>query len=80
MSKERKEKNYTLNSREQSGGYRRGAGGEMGEIGDVDEENTCHNEHWAMYGSAESLHCTPETNTALYVLNLTGIKIFLKCF
>lgn len=44
------------------------------------KEYSCLDEYWVMYRIFESLHCTPETNTALYVLNLTGIKIFLKCF
>ena len=37
------------------------------------KECTCDEEHWVMYGSVELLHCTPETNIALYVY--TGIKI-----
>ena len=31
------------------------------------KEGTCHDEHQVLYGSAESLHHTPETNTTLYV-------------
>ena len=38
------------------------------------KEDTCCDEHWVMYGSIESLHCTPKTNVKLYV-NYTGIKI-----
>lgn len=38
------------------------------------EQCTCQDEHWEMYGITESLHCTPETNVALYV-DYTGIRI-----
>lgn len=37
------------------------------------KERTCHDDHWVMFGSAESLYCTPETNITLPV-NYTGIK------
>ena len=37
------------------------------------KEGTCV-EHWVLYGSVESLYCTPETNVTLHV-NCTGIKI-----
>lgn len=30
------------------------------------KEGTCHDEHPVMYGTAESLYCTPETNIILY--------------
>lgn len=46
----------------------------MGEISEGDQECTC-DEHWVLYGTAEALHCTPETNVTLDV-NQTGI--FLK--
>ena len=53
---------------------RREVGGGIGEIGDGDKEYTYHDVHWVMYRIAESLYCTPDTNTTLYVNN-TGIKI-----
>lgn len=31
---------------------------------------TCHDEHRVMWGSAESLYCTPEAKTPLYVNQL----------
>ena len=31
------------------------------------KEPTCCDEHWVMYGSVESLYCTPETNITLHV-------------
>lgn len=31
------------------------------------KEYTCHDDHWAIYGIAEPLSCTPETNITLYV-------------
>ena len=40
--------------------------GGMGEIGDGIKKGTC-NEHQVLYGSVESLCCTPETNITLYV-------------
>ena len=36
----------------------------MGGIDDGDKEGTC-DEHWVLYGSVESLYCTPETIIAL---------------
>ena len=30
------------------------------------KESTC-DEHWELYGSVESLYCTPETNITLYI-------------
>ena len=39
----------------------------MDEIGDGDSGMHCCDEHWVMYGSVESLHCTSETNITLYV-------------
>ena len=44
----------------------------MWETGDEVKEHTCHNEHWVMYESVESLYCRSETNIRLYVM-LTGI-------
>ena len=35
------------------------------------KEDSCYDKHWVMYGSAESLYCTPETNITLYV-NITN--------
>ena len=52
-------------------------GGGIGEIGDEDEEDICHDEHGVMYGSAESLYCTPETHITLYV-TCTAIKVKRK--
>ena len=43
--------------------------GEWGEQGIGIQEGTC-DEHWVMYGSAESLYCIHETYT---VCQLTGI-------
>ena len=47
----------------------------MGEISDWVKEGTCLDEYWVMYGTetAESLHCTPETNIILYA-NCIRIK------
>ena len=36
------------------------------------KEGAC-DEHWVMYGSVESLCCTPKTNITVYV-NCTGFK------
>ena len=41
------------------------------------KEGICHDEHWVMYGSVESLYLTPKINMTLYV-NYTGIKIKLS--
>ena len=38
------------------------------------KERICHDEHPVMYGSVESLQCTPGMNITLFV-NYTGIKI-----
>lgn len=38
------------------------------------KECTYHDEHWVKYGIIESIYCTAETNTTLYV-NSLGIKI-----
>ena len=46
-------------------GNRGEAGGGMGKIGDGNWECTCCDEHWVIYGSAESLYCTPESNIIL---------------
>ena len=46
----------------------------MVEIGDGDQECTCHDEHWVMYGIVESLYCTQETNITLNISD-TRIKI-----
>lgn len=54
----------------------RKVGRSRGEVGDGDKEHT-YLGHRAMYGSVESLCCTPETSTTLYV-DSTGIKIRLK--
>ena len=55
--------------------FTRGKSGEwIGEIGDGDQECTCGNEHWVMYGIVESLYCAPEANITMYV-NFIGIKI-----
>ena len=35
-----------------------------------DKAGTCCDEPWALYGSVESLHCTPETNKTLCVNRL----------
>ena len=45
------------------------AGG-MGEIGDGVKDCTCWDEHKVMYGTAESLYSTPETNITLYINSL----------
>ena len=43
----------------------------------VTDGNYTHcGEHWVMYRIVESLYCTPETNTTLYVTHI--ISIFLK--
>ena len=49
----------------------------MGEVGDGDKEYIYCDEHWIVYRTVETLHCTPETNITLYV-NYTGIKIIKK--
>ena len=66
--KEDKPKNRLLTIENKLMVTRGEVGGGMGEIGEGD-----HDEHWVMYGSVESLYCTPETNITLYV-NYTGIK------
>ena len=44
------------------------------------KEGTCGDEHWVKDEIVESLYCTPEINSTLYVSN-TGIKtIFLILF
>ena len=43
------------------------------------KECTCRDEHWVLYGSVESLYCTPETDITLYV-NSTRINFFLIKF
>ena len=78
---QRKKRNKPKNTDsqiEQTGGHRRGGGvgQSRGEVGDGDKEHT-YLEHRAIYGSVESLCCTPETRTTLYV-DSTGIKIRLK--
>ena len=40
--------------------------GGMSETGDEIKEHTC-DEHQGVYGSVESLYCTPKTNITLYV-------------
>jgi len=35
------------------------------------KEGTCCDEHWVLYVSDESLNSTPETNTTLYLTNLS---------
>ena len=40
-------------------------------------EYTYLDEHWIIYGTVESLYCTPETNIMLY-FNYTGIKDLRK--
>ena len=44
-------------------------GGAMGEIGEGIKEGTCCDEHWVLYGTVESLHCTPETNSTCMLIN-----------
>ena len=36
-------------------------------IGDKDWGGYCGDTHWVLYGSVESLYCTPETSIMLYV-------------
>ena len=70
--KERQSEKQTLNYSEQTEGYQReGQGQEQGKQLMGMKGYTC-DEHWVLYGSAESLYCTPETNITLYV-NYTGI-------
>ena len=64
--RERETKKQILNYREQSDGCQRG-GGQEGGRNRCWDEGTCHDEHRVMYGSVESLYCTPETNITLYV-------------
>ena len=40
------------------------------------KEGTC-DEHWVLYGSVESLYCTPGTNITLYV-NSLELKLKLE--
>ena len=54
-------------------------GGGMGEVGEVPKylRSTSATSNLMVYGSVESLYCTPETNITLYP-NYTGIKFFKK--
>ena len=70
----RRPKKQTLNSREQTGCCQR-VGGEWVEKVMGIKGCTCHDEHWVMCRTAESLYCTFETNITLHV-NCTGINIF----
>ena len=43
------------------------------------KEYTCLDEHWVLYGSVESLYCTPETNVNNTVCYLElKLNFFLK--
>ena len=65
LKRERQTKKQTLNYREQSDGYQRG--GQWGRRNWVMgmKEGTCPHEQWVIYGSVESLYCTPKTNITL---------------
>ena len=60
----RQSKKQTCNSREQTNGDQRV--GWMDGMGDGDEGVHLLDEHWVLYGRAESLYSTPETNVTLY--------------
>ena len=67
--REREKPRNRLNYREHTDGHQKGSGWGVW-LKSVVRVKECifHDEHWViMYGSAESLHCTPETNVTLYI-------------
>ena len=64
-NKERQTKKQTLNSREHTAGLGEGVGGKQ--VMGIKKCTGC-DEHRVMYGSAESLCCTPETNITMLTI------------
>ena len=63
----RKQKKKTLNYRDEIDGYQKGGGqGRRIKQVIVIKDSTCCDE-LILYGTVESLYCTPETNITLYV-------------
>ena len=68
--KEGNKPKVTLNDREQTikdRGLMEGVGGKWATWVMGIKEGICHDEHWVLYVSYESLNSTPKTNVALYV-------------
>lgn len=58
-------KKNTLNNREQTDGHWSRGGGWQKQVTGM-KEGACHDEHWLIHRSAESLYYTPEINITVY--------------